>query len=98
MHAVTPTAVRRRWIAGLVGAPLLAMLAAVGPRGVQQAGDAPAATSPLPEALAALPQHLARRERHVPGLVPGTEKQVVLGLAGPVQVEWAVVYLHGFYR
>ncbi len=96
MRASAPTARRRRWIAALVGAPLLALLAAMGPRGAQQAGDAPAATPPLPEALAALPEHLAQRERQVPGLVPGTEKQVVFGPAGPVQVEWAVVYLHGF--
>lgn len=95
-RAVVSTARRRRWVAGLVVAMLMTMLVALGPRGAQQAGVAPAVTPPLPEALAALPEHLAQRERQVAGLVPGTEKQVVFGPAGPVQVEWAVVYLHGF--
>ena len=81
---------------GLVGLLLLAMMAALGPRGSQQAGVAPAPTPPLPEALHALAEHLSQRERQVSGLIPGTEKQVVFGPAGPMQVEWAVVYLHGF--
>lgn len=97
MHPVAPTARRRRWPAVLVGALLLALLFIVlGPRGTRHADDAPAATPPLPELLSALPLHLAQAERQVPGLVPGTEKQVVFGPAGPVQAEWAVVYLHGF--
>ena len=90
------TARRRRWIVGLAGALLLATAVALGPRGIRQADQAPVATPPLPEALAALPHHLAQRERQVPGLVPGTEKKLVFGPAGPVQAEWAVVYLHGF--
>lgn len=90
-----PRARRSRWIVGLTGS-LLVLLAVLGPRGVRHADDAPAATPPLPASLAELPRHLAQRERQVPGLVPGTEKLVVFGPAGPVQAEWAVVYLHGF--
>lgn len=92
----TRSAGRRRWIGGLAGALLLAVAAALGPRGTRQADDAPMTTPPLPEVLAALPQHLAQREGQVSGLVPGTEKQVVFGPAGPVQADWAVIYLHGF--
>ncbi len=96
MRAIAPMARRRLGIVGLVGAPFQATVAALGPRGDQQADEAPAATLPLPGKLAGSFRHLAQGERRGPGLLTGTKGQVVLGPAGPVLVAWVMICLHGF--
>lgn len=59
--------------------------------------ETPALALPvLPSEAGALPQHLARIEARHADIVPGTEKQVYFGPAGPRRAAWAVVYLHGF--
>lgn len=88
----------KRTTRGALTATLAAALGtlALGPRNTREADAEPAPLSALPTDIAALPEHVAAAERAHADIVPGAEKQVRLGPAGPKRAAWSVVYLHGF--